>query len=327
MNARKIRSGIVAAIVVLAVGFGVFQFRSARSLEVELNALRVERDDLHSRLDSEKRRGAETQRALGTAPEKIAGDSVKASATAGESAKSIGTILGPQMEYVFAHPELQGAFLQQQVLREKMRFERFFKAAGVSAERQEKYWKLVEEAQAASLDWMTAQYVKGMPTDPKEREQLSNLRQENVNKVAAQARELLGPEMYSRLEQLAAATPERNVADQVASQLYLTDTPLSAAQAEQLTQILHENSYRQDGSARASLGAYVPEPAVVGRALRQSMQQNGLTTSDWKAPITDAAMARAKTILSPEQFAALQQLQAWQVTQLQLAPPKPEEKK
>jgi len=38
-------------------------------------------------------------------------------------------------------------------------------------------------------------------------------------------------------------------------------------------------------------------------------------------------MARAKTILSPEQFAALQQLQAWQVTQLQLAPPKPEEKK
>jgi hypothetical protein len=53
------------------------------------------------------------------------------------------------------------------------------------------------------------------------------------------------------------------------------------------------------------------------------MQQSGMTLYDWQTPITDAAMSQAQAILAPAQFAALQRLQAQQVTELQLAPPPP----
>jgi hypothetical protein len=58
-------------------------------------------------------------------------------------------------------------------------------------------------------------------------------------------------------------------------------------------------------------------------ALGQSTQQTGMSSLDWRAPVTDAAVARAESILTPTQFAALRQLQAQQVAQYQLAPPPP----
>jgi hypothetical protein len=42
----------------------------------------------------------------------------------------------------------------------------------------------------------------------------------------------------------------------------------------------------------------------------------------WRSPITDAAVARAATVLAPAQVAVLKVLQAEQAARLQLLPPK-----
>ena len=69
-------------------------------------------------------------------------------------------------------------------------------------------------------------------------------------------------------------------------------------------------------------GTFITPQAMTGRR-GQAMQQQGMNLMDWLAPVTDAALARAQAVLTPAQFAALQQIQAQQVTQIQLAPPPP----
>ena len=58
-------------------------------------------------------------------------------------------------------------------------------------------------------------------------------------------------------------------------------------------------------------------------ALAQALRHGGLTLLDWHAPISDAALAQAAQVLSPAQVAALKQVQAEQIRQLQLTPPPP----
>jgi uncharacterized protein (DUF1778 family) len=44
---------------------------------------------------------------------------------------------------------------------------------------------------------------------------------------------------------------------------------------------------------------------------------------DWQAPVTDAAITSAQSVLTTAQLAVLQEIQAQQVIQYQTAPPTP----
>jgi hypothetical protein len=58
-------------------------------------------------------------------------------------------------------------------------------------------------------------------------------------------------------------------------------------------------------------------------AIGQAMQQGGQTMLDWRAPITDAAITKAETVLTAPQLATLRQMQAQQLAQFQISPPPP----
>ncbi|MEO5960580.1 MAG: hypothetical protein ABIZ49_03170, partial [Opitutaceae bacterium] len=111
---------------------------------------------------------------------------------------------------------------------------------------------------------------------------------------------------------------ERNVADKLASQLYYTDSPLTAQQAVQLIQVLAQNRYRQKSDTMG--GVSLPADLASG-LLAQPMAQ----TMPWMidALVTDAAIARAADAITPTQLAALKVLQAQQVAELQIVPPVP----
>jgi hypothetical protein len=136
---------------------------------------------------------------------------------------------------------------------------------------------------------------------------------------------ILGDDGFATFKQYAATIPQRNVAEQLAGQLYNTNEPLTSRQAEQLVEILAQNEFKpRAGSAPGNTvnGTLIPDTLYNARFV-QAGQQAGMSTLDWQAPVTDAAIARAQSVLTPTQWAALKQLQATQAMKFQLAPPIP----
>jgi hypothetical protein len=116
-----------------------------------------------------------------------------------------------------------------------------------------------------------------------------------------------------------------NVADELAAQLYATDHPLTAQQASELVQVLKDHRYRSaaaPGPTNTLNGAYLSDESRQATLVESNLVNGNITLPalDWRAPITDAAINRAASVLTPSQLAALRQLQARQVVQFALAP-------
>lgn len=141
-------------------------------------------------------------------------------------------------------------------------------------------------------------------------------------------RAALGDDGYKSFQQYSALGPERNVADQLASELYSTNEPLTPAQADQLVQVLAQNRFapQSSPSPSATLNGTFIDPRTYGRLRVQELGPNGTTGVTWAAPVTDTALSRAGAVLTPVQVAALRQLQAQQALAFQLAPPSAGEK-
>ncbi|MEO5960115.1 MAG: hypothetical protein ABIZ49_08620, partial [Opitutaceae bacterium] len=235
---------------------------------------------------------------------------------------------GAVMDYVMAHPETHAAYVEQQVLRSRVRFDRFVKSVGLSAAQQEEFFKQIKARSTGELDFILALHSQGysaanLPTDPKIQAGLQTMAKEQAELFEKDLRAVLGDENYKAYHQYSAAIPERNVVDQVGGLLYLSETPLTAQQAEQLTQVLMQTRYSGQPTASPTTtlnGTLLTRQAFVAR---MTQQRDQLPSLDWSAPVTDAAIARAETVLSPAQLAALRQVQAQQLAQFQIAPPPP----
>lgn len=237
MSTTKILSGVASVVALLAVGSAVYQSNLARSSAEAFSVASKERDDLRVHLSSTGKRVRELDEALVSAQKQLAEQSTKASALATAASPQASTSnVGPVMEYILEHPELHASHLQQQILRARMRYDRFFKTAGLSPSQEDQFLKALEEGIAGELDMMAALHTKGygvgnLPSDPQERMELRKLHKELAEKTQARLRAALGDERLKQLAQYSSMLGERNVADQVASQLYYTDAPLTGPQA------------------------------------------------------------------------------------------------
>jgi RNA polymerase sigma factor (sigma-70 family) len=331
MSTTKIVSGVAGVVALLAIGSAVYQSNKRRSAAATVTAVGAERDALRAQLGTAEKRAQQSGDELVAAQKEISTLRAAAAAKPAEPpAASRAPSQGALMDYVLDHPETHAAFIQQQELRMKARYERFFRTAGLSAEQQNKVVHTLTASLADELDFMGALRSQGMgvgnmPQDPEERARLEGMIREKKQAAQADLRAQLGDERFQKFAQYSGTIPERNVADQLASQLYDTDAPLTAPQADQLAQILAQNRFKPEAkpSPTSTLnGTFITTQAIRGR-VGQAMQQGGMNLLDWQAPVTDAAIARAESVLSPAQVAALKQLQAQQVTQIQLAPPPP----
>lgn len=325
MSTSKVVAGVSAAVATIAIGVALYQTNLARDSAAEAMAAGQQSAALREQVAGLTTRAqlAETQRDMAqkAVAESRAASQAQAMPTATKHTQ------GPAMDHVLERPELHAAFVEQQALRIKARYERFLASAGLTPAQQERFLQEMKEGAARELDVMAVLHEQGygvgnLPKDDAARAQMQKLITDMNETFRARLTEVLGPEGTKRFAQYSATIPERNVADQLAGQLYHTAEPLTAQQATQLAQVLAQNRFAPgpQASPTTTLNGTFIEPVMFQGRMGQAMQQGGMSLMDWSAPITDAALAKAKPLLSPAQFAALQRMQAQQVTQFQLAP-------
>jgi hypothetical protein len=150
-----------------------------------------------------------------------------------------------------------------------------FRALNLPPEQVTKFKSIAAAHMEAIADILSSAITQGMPlNDPAVG---SLMKDENTQFDAAQ-KSLLGDAAYQQMQQVNRQLPVSGVVYNVAWQVALTSTPLSSAQADQLTQILANSSpqYQSGGIATPN-------------------------TINWQT-----ALGQAQAVLNPAQFAALQ---------------------
>lgn len=327
MSTTKTVTGIAAVVAALAIGTAFYQAKVARDAAAAAASLRGERDELGRRLAALDQRARQADESLAATQQELGALRASAAQPASSSGDTPGS-QGATMDYLLEHPEMHAAFLAQQELRGKMRYDRFLQTSGLSAGQQDQVLNVLNEARAGEVDLMAALHARGygvgnVPQDPEGRAMLQKMATEMKQRLDTGLRSTLGDDGYKAFQQYSALIPERNVADQLASQLYYTTEPLTPAQADQLVRVLAQNRFASQPSPApaAMMNGNFIDPPSYSRRLAQEMQQNGMNLLGWSAPVTDTALSRAETVLTPGQLAALRQVQVQQVLQFQLAPP------
>lgn len=216
---------------------------------------------------------------------------------------------------LFENPQAQKLMQQQQKLALDGRFAPLFKALNLSPASLEQLKSLLLEKQAVMPDVMAAAREQGV--DPR-----SNPQEFRKMVAAAQAdidgsiKSLLGDEGFAAYQQYQQTLPQRSVVNQLQQSLSYTNAPLSAAQADQLVQILASTAPQ----SAAGSGGMPPEGG--GRGGFGGGPGGGMGGPPGggpvTAPITTEAVALAQQVLSAPQLEALQQLQQTQQAQEQL---------
>lgn len=320
MSTAKIVTGITAVVALVGIGSAVYQARASREAAAAVVNVTAERDALRARIATLEKRVQQSETSLAVTQKEPA----PAPKPAEAAALRQGASQNPALDYVLEHPETHAAFVEQFMLRAKVRYDGFFKTAGLSAEQQERVWNVLKEGRVASLDILGALHAQGYDRDDSENPKMvSESVREAMQRREAGLRAVLGDEGFKAFAQYRDTIFQRNVAEQMAGQLYNTNEPLTAQQAEKLVVVLAQNPFNpRGGSASGNTvnGTVISQQLYQARFV-QALQQNGASPLDWQAPVTDAAIARAQSVLTPTQLAALKQVQASQAMQFQLAPP------
>ena len=206
------------------------------------------------------------------------------------------------------NPEFSKLWNSQQRAALDSRYSALFKALNLSPVDLDKFKSLLVEKQSAITDVLSAGREQGLdPRNPADRAQIATLLQNAQAQVDATIQQTLGAAQYAQYQNYEQTLPQRNVVTQLAQSLSYTSSPLQDSQTEQLVNILAANAPAQNQNAGGPGGFF----AIMGGA--------GGPFGNRMSPITDTAVAQAQSILSDTQAAALQQLQAQQKAQHQIA--------
>jgi hypothetical protein len=159
------------------------------------------------------------------------------------------------------------------------------------------FQNLLVQKQAAARDVVQAARDQGLSPGT-DRDEIAQLVAQSNDEIDQQIQSTLGAQAYAQYQGYEQTLPERNTVNQIQQGLSYTSAPLTDAQSQQLIQLLASNA-PQNNSNPTSLRA--------------------LFGGGGNTPITDADIAQASTFLSPDQVAALQQQQATQQAQADLA--------
>lgn len=188
------------------------------------------------------------------------------------------------------------------------RYSALFKSLNLSPADLDKFKSLLVEKQSAITDVMSAGREQGLdPRNPDDRAQIAALLQNAQTQVDAAIQQTLGAAQYAQYQNYEQTLPQRNVVTQLAQSLSYTGSPLQDSQTEALVNILAANSAAQNQNAGGPGGPFAGLGGL-GGAFGNRM-----------SPITDAAITQAQSVLNETQVAALQQLQAQQQAQRQIA--------
>jgi hypothetical protein len=196
-----------------------------------------------------------------------------------------------RIQELMADPEYAQAFQKQQRARLDGPYADLFAQLNLPPETLNRLQDLMVEKQNAARDVFMAAREEGF-SGREDREQLREILELTQSEIDAQIKETIGEQNYALLEAYQETGPQRAVVDRLETRLSYSSTPLNAMQAEALTAIIADTT--------------TVDPSRGGQGSDFGVARGTVTLSD-------DTMARAQSVLSPDQlqaFVALQEEQA-----------------
>ncbi len=193
-------------------------------------------------------------------------------------------------------PEFARALAAQQKSALDARYADLFRRLNLPPEMIDRLKDLLLERQSANADVMAAAREQGLG-GPEDRAALRLLVEQAQAETDAAIRATLGEAGYAEYQFYNQSQPQRAVVSQLETKLSYGGAPLAQSQSDQLVRILAESA-----SARGAQGG----GGFGGR---------GGPSGGSGSIVTDEALAKAQSVLSPPQMEALKQLQAEQRAQ------------
>lgn len=179
--------------------------------------------------------------------------------------------------------------------------------ANLTPEQLDTFKNLLVEKQNTMRDVMMTARSQGV-TD---RAEISQLTKNAQAELDTQIQSTLGATGYEQYQQYEKTLPQRTLVNQLSQSLSYTSAPLSDTQTQQLVQILADSSTSGNTGQRRNTGG-VAGPMGGGFG---GGRAGGLVGG---APITDAAVTQAQSVLTPAQLTALTALQQQQKAQQEM---------
>lgn len=204
------------------------------------------------------------------------------------------------------HPEIQKLMAVQQKGALDARYAGLFKNLHLTPEQLEKFKNLLVEKQTSMMDVLAAARAQGINprSDPDAFRKLVGDAQAELD---SNIKATIGDAAYGQYKDYENTLPQRTTVNQLEQRLSYSQTPLSDTQAEQLVQVLANNSPTrpaQDSVRNNVLAAMGPGvQATFGTGTR----------------ITDAALNQAAGVLTGPQIDALKDIQTEQQAQAKVA--------
>jgi hypothetical protein len=246
---------IATSFAVAAVAF-IVAWQKARSIreneDLRLGAAQRqaiaqrEIQQLEKRLAAGERIAADLQAALDESKKKPA---ATAASAAGKPGMPEGSRPSPT-EVIMQDPKLQNAFFAAQRAAIATGYGPFFQQLGLSPAQIAKFEDIMIKRAELDLDVRSvAQSKRSSPDSP----EVAALRQQANDEVNAAQSELLGAEGFERWREYERSTIVRGMVEKFAGAMVLEAAPLTAHQAEQVTQILSAASARYARGDKADL--------------------------------------------------------------------------
>ncbi|HUJ42379.1 MAG TPA: hypothetical protein VLW52_02110 [Opitutaceae bacterium] len=317
---RSYKNHLLVVLAVVVVGLATLAWRQHR----ELVALRATTLAAGGNADWQKRLSAASKR-MGSAGNRSTPRPGGPVATALPGAASGPTPLSairnpvPGFTSLMERPEAARLLAIQQKAQINARYAGLFRQLALSPDKLAQFKSLLADKLSTPIDVLAAASQQGI--DPvRNPEEFRQLNQNAQAELDEKIKDLLEPAGYSQYQTYLQMEPQRAVVNQLQQALSYSDTPLTAAQADRLVQILAETSPASGAGATAG--------ASVGYFSRAGANANvtialGPPPPDGAAifggsQITDDAITRVQGILATAQIQALQEIQQQQqaVTQL-----------
>ena len=346
MNSAK--NYVLAFFVLTTVGGAILAWRQYGELvELRARALnRTEREDLQQRITDLERMNRDLQLQLaalrGDSAESLIAEATGENSPSERSGRERGRggdgpgrggfdVMRQQqtaLRELMAKPEVQAMISLQQKAGIEARYGALFKNLNLTPEQSEKLKTLLADRGNTRRDVEEVARAQGI--DPRQNpDAYRKLFTDAQNELNNSIRSVIGDHGFAQLQNYEQTMPQRNVVENLQQRLASTNTPLSAAQAEQLVQILAVNapprtttstnttSSDRSPSGRAGPG-FGPPGGPGGFDMGRIMGGGPGGPPTPTAVVTPGAVAQAQTVLAPPQVAALQKIQQQQQTQQQL---------
>ena len=285
---KSLKNTLLFAVSVVAIGALALAWKEYQEL-ADLRATAVdpaERASLQKRVWDTEKHVQELQRQIASG-HPAAGSAGSAEPGAG-SARPGGGLVSNVLDRM-NDPEVQKLMAEQIRAQIERRYAKLFAQLNLPPDKLEQFKNLLVDRQQSAMDVLTSANEQGL-TDPRDFQKLVESSQADID---GQIKAAIGDDDYTQYQGFQQTQAVRGVVNQLQDNLRSSAAPLTAAQSDQLTQVMTQGRTPAAGSGN-------------------------LNGNNPPALITDDAITQAQGFLSTPQVQALQQLQQQQQSQRRL---------